>query len=66
MKSVYINSHILSEKIDRLHFGFMTMTLKRENVAKAIDAEMSVSFRGYDINVYPLKIPDVMTKPGKN
>ena len=65
MKSVYINSHILSEKIDRLHFGFMTMTLKRENVAKAIDAEMSVSFRGYDINVYPLKNPGCYDKAWK-
>lgn len=57
LKSVYINSHILTEKIDCLHFGFATMALKRENVAKAVNAKMSVSFRGFDINIYPLKNP---------
>lgn len=56
-KSIYINSHILTEKIDRLHFGFATMALKRENTAEAMGVQMSVSFRGYDINVYPLKNP---------
>ena len=54
-KSIYINSHILTEKIDSLHFGFATMALKRENVAEAIGSKMSVSFRGFDINVFPLK-----------
>ncbi|MBK8551401.1 MAG: glycosyltransferase family 4 protein [Ignavibacteria bacterium] len=58
LKSVYINSHILSGKLDRIHFGFTTMILKRENVAKAIGAKMSISFRGYDINVFPLKNKD--------
>lgn len=31
------------------------MSLDRELVAKAIKAKMAVSFRGYDIGVYPLK-----------
>lgn len=66
MRSVYINAHILSENPDQLHFGFMTMTLKRENVAKAVGAKMSVSFRGYDINVYPLKNPGCYDKAWKN
>ncbi|HMQ67485.1 MAG TPA: glycosyltransferase family 4 protein [Ignavibacteria bacterium] len=65
LKSVYINSHILSEKVDRLHFGFMTMTLRRENTAKAIGAEMSVSLRGYDVNVYPLKNPGCYVRAWK-
>ncbi len=55
VKSIYINSHIIGHKLDRLHFGFATTALKRENVAQAIGADMSVSFRGFDINVYPLK-----------
>lgn len=58
LKSVYINSHILSSKLDWLHFGFTTMTQKRENVAEAIGAKMSISFRGYDINIFPLKNKD--------
>lgn len=66
LKSLYINSHILLEKPDYLHFGFMTMTLKKENVAKAIGAKMSVSFRGYDINVYPLKNPGCYSEAWKN
>lgn len=57
LKIIYINAHILPHKLDRLHFGFATMALKRETVAKSMGAEMSVSFRGYDINVYPLKNP---------
>jgi len=57
IKSIYFNSHILQRNIDWLHFGFATMSLNRENVAKAIGAKMGVSFRGYDINIYPLKNP---------
>ncbi len=52
---VYLNSHILSNKVDWLHFGFATQAIGSEHVAKAIGAKMAVSFRGFDINVYPLK-----------
>jgi colanic acid/amylovoran biosynthesis glycosyltransferase len=58
LKSIYLNAHILSKKLDWLHFGFATIAVGRENVARAIGAKMAVSFRGYDINVYPLKHPD--------
>lgn len=57
LKSVYINSHILTNVTDHLHFGFATMALKRENTAEAAGSKMSVSFRGFDLNVYPLKNP---------
>ena len=57
-KGIYINSHILSQQLDWLHFGFATMALGKENTAKSIGAKMAVSFRGYDINVYPLKFPN--------
>ncbi|MEO8210110.1 MAG: glycosyltransferase family 4 protein [bacterium] len=57
LKAVYINAHMLTQKLDWLHFGFATMSLNRENVAKAIGARMGVSFRGFDINIYPLKNP---------
>ncbi|WP_300565215.1 glycosyltransferase family 4 protein [Flavobacterium sp.] len=55
VKRILINSHLLSEKLDWLHFGFGTMALERENIADAIGAKMAVSFRGYDHYVYPLK-----------
>ncbi len=55
LKNIYLNSHILQQKLDWLHFGFATMTLQRENVAKAAGAKMSVSLRGFDINIFPLK-----------
>ena len=55
LKSIVINSHILSQKLDWLHFGFGTMALDRENVAEAIGAKMAVSFRGFDHYVYPIK-----------
>ncbi len=57
VKLIYINSKLLQLKVDWLHFGFATMAVNREFVAKAIEAKMAVSFRGYDINVYPLKNP---------
>lgn len=58
-----ISSHfILQQKIDWLHFGFGTMALGRENVAKAIGAKMAVSFRGFDHYVFPLKNPNCYDK----
>ncbi len=54
-KSLYLNSHILTCNLDWLHFGFATLALGRENVAKAMGAQMAVSLRGFDIAVYPLK-----------
>jgi len=58
IKKIYLNSHILSQKLDWLHFGFTTQALDSELVAKAIGAKMAVSFRGFDINVYPVKHPN--------
>src|SRR5690606_32047031 len=40
-----------------LHFGFGTMTLGSEYVAQAMGAKMAVSFRGFDISIYPVKHP---------
>ncbi|MAO50405.1 MAG: glycosyltransferase [Pusillimonas sp.] len=57
-KKTYLNAHLLKAKLDWLHFGFATMALGSETVAKAIDAKMAVSFRGFDINVYPIKHPE--------
>ena len=55
IKNSIVNSHILSEKLDWLHFGFGTMVFDRENVASAIGAKMAVSFRGFDHYVFPTK-----------
>lgn len=53
-KNLYLNNHILSIKLDWIHFGFITLTINRQNVAGAIKAKMGVSLRGYDICIYPL------------
>ncbi|MBI9061382.1 MAG: glycosyltransferase family 4 protein [Marinilabiliaceae bacterium] len=58
MKNLYSNSHILRSNLDWLHFGFATQALEKENLATVLGARMAVSFRGYDINVYPMKYPD--------
>ncbi len=58
IKHLVANHHILTESLDWLHFGFGTMTLHRENVAAAIGAKMAVSFRGFDIAIYPIKHPN--------
>jgi colanic acid/amylovoran biosynthesis glycosyltransferase len=55
VRSIYINAHILKYKLDWLHFGFTTMALEREFVAKAVGAKMAVSMRGFDIAIYPLR-----------
>ena len=57
VKNLYNNAHILSFDLDWLHFGFATMALQSEHVAKAISAKMAVSFRGYDLDLYPKKHP---------
>lgn len=54
-KKIYLNAHLLSKSLDWLHFGFATMALEKENLAKSIGAKMAVSFRGFDIAIYPLK-----------
>lgn len=59
LKKIYLNAHILgSNNIDWLHFGFGTLAIGRENLAKSIGAKMAVSFRGFDIGIYPLKNKD--------
>lgn len=57
LKKIYLNAHILKADLDWLHFGFATQALGRETIAKAIGAKMAVSFRGFDIAVYPVKYP---------
>lgn len=57
LENLYLNSHILPHCLDWLHFGFATMVVRRENVAKAIGARMAISLRGYDIAIHPLKHP---------
>ena len=54
-ENLYLNSKILVQKLDWLHFSFATTTFRKENVAKSINAKMGVSLRGYDIDIYPLK-----------
>ena len=41
-KNLIINSHIIGKKLDWLHFGFATMGIQRENVAKAMGAKSAV------------------------
>ncbi|MFL2983045.1 MAG: hypothetical protein ACJZ12_01475 [Candidatus Neomarinimicrobiota bacterium] len=55
IENLYLNSHILNENMDWVHFGFATLMLRRENIAGAVGAKMGVSFRGFDISIYPLK-----------
>lgn len=62
IKKLITNHFILRYDLDWLHFGFGTMALGRENVAEAIRAKMAVSFRGFDIGIYPLKHPNCYTK----
>ena len=62
LEKLYINATLIKLRTDWLHFGFATMALERELVAKAIGAQLAVSLRGYDIGVYPLKHANCYTK----
>ena len=55
IEKIYLNAALLKFQGDWIHFGFATTVIDRELVPKAIGARMAVSFRGYDINVFPLK-----------
>lgn len=56
--SLLTSAHILGLKLDWLHFGFATMAIGRENLAKVIGAKMAISVRGSDLHVYPIEHPN--------
>ncbi len=58
LRSLLLNQFLLTESLDWLHFGFGMLSVGRENVAKALQAKMAVSFRGYDLYLSPLKHPN--------
>ncbi|NND26507.1 MAG: glycosyltransferase family 4 protein [Flavobacteriaceae bacterium] len=57
-KRIYLNAAFFKSKLDWVHFGFATMALGRELIPKAIDAQCALSFRGFDIAIYPIKYPN--------
>lgn len=57
VERIYLNAKLLRSRADWIHFGFATQARGREFVAKSIGAKCAVSFRGYDIGIYPLKHP---------
>jgi colanic acid/amylovoran biosynthesis glycosyltransferase len=58
LKGLYNYAPIFKNDIDWLHFGFGTLVIGCENLAAAKQAKMAVSFRGFDIGVYPIKHPN--------
>jgi colanic acid/amylovoran biosynthesis glycosyltransferase len=65
LRNLYCSAHIFPYTLDWLHFGFVTLAVGRENVARTIDAKMGVSFRGYDVSIFPLKHPGVYNRVWK-
>ena len=55
IKNIGINSYFFPYSLTWLHFGFGTMALQSGNVAETIGAKMGVSFRGFDLYIYPTK-----------
>lgn len=53
LKNLIINSHIIGKPLDWIHFCFATTSLGRENLALAMKIKSAVSFRGFDIGLYP-------------
>lgn len=55
-KGLYINGHLITgPRLNFLHFGFTTMAIGRETMGKVLDCQLSTSFRGYDVAIYPAK-----------
>ena len=57
-KRLYTHTPIFKQDLEWLHFGFGTLALGCENLARAINCRMAVSFRGFDIGVYTIKHPN--------
>ena len=57
-KNIFNNTHMLRAQVDWLHFGFATLALQSEHIAKAINTKMAISIRGFDIGIYPIKEPN--------
>jgi glycosyltransferase involved in cell wall biosynthesis len=62
IQSITRSAHIFTHTLDWLHYGFGTMAIGRENVARVMKAKMAVSFRGFDHYIYPLKNPGCYTR----
>jgi colanic acid/amylovoran biosynthesis glycosyltransferase len=58
LKRLIQNGFLFKHQLDWLHFGFGMLAVGRENVAKALGANMAVSFRGFDLYLSPLKHPN--------
>lgn len=56
-RNLLLSAHILHQKLDWLHFGFLTSSLGRELLGKVMTTKLSASIRGFDISIYPLKNP---------
>ncbi len=55
IKHLILNYHIIGESLDWIHFCFATSSIGKENLARVMKAKMAVSFRGFDIGLYPYK-----------
>jgi colanic acid/amylovoran biosynthesis glycosyltransferase len=66
VKRLFVSAHILPFKIDYLHFCFATLGVGKENLGRVLGARVSVSFRGYDVGLFPLSRPGVYERLWKN
>ncbi|MBR9915499.1 MAG: glycosyltransferase family 4 protein [Algicola sp.] len=53
-KHLVLSQFLFQKHVDWLHFGFGMLATERENVAEAMQANMAVSFRGFDLYLSPL------------
>jgi len=57
IKNLITNSHIIGKSLNWVHFEYATIAINRENVADAMKIDSAVSFRGFDISLYPHQHP---------
>ena len=57
IKNLITNSHIMGKSLNWIHFEYATIAINRENLANAMKIDSAVSFRGFDISLYPHQHP---------
>lgn len=65
-KKIILNASLLTSNLNWIHFGFATLAMGKELIPQVIGAKMAVSFRGFDIAIYPVKHPNCYSLLFKN
>ena len=58
-RMLVVLSNFLKINADWVHFAYGSMAVERAFIGEVINAKISVSFRGYDVSIFPLNRPGI-------